>query len=88
MPTVTASEFVRNFGKYREQVAREQITVTDQGKVTGVFISADDAALLALAKESRQACHVRDLPADLRDAVRTAAPDDEMLALDRLMEDR
>lgn len=40
MRQVSASEFARNFGQYRELVQREPIAVTSHGRPTGYFVSA------------------------------------------------
>lgn len=42
MRRVSASEFARNFGQYREMVQREPIAVTSHGRPTGYFVSAAD----------------------------------------------
>ena len=42
MITVPASEFSRNFGKYRETVQREPVAVTAHERVTGYFVSASE----------------------------------------------
>jgi hypothetical protein len=36
---VPASEFVRNFGRYRMQAQRRAVAVTSHGEVTGYFIA-------------------------------------------------
>ncbi len=40
MKTVPASEFSRNFGRYRELAQREPIAVTSHERVTGYFVSS------------------------------------------------
>jgi prevent-host-death family protein len=40
MREVTATEFTRNFGQYREIAQREPIAVTSHGRATGYFVSA------------------------------------------------
>ena len=42
MTEVSATEFARNFGQYREMVQREAIAVTAHNRVTGYFISANE----------------------------------------------
>jgi prevent-host-death family protein len=39
MREVTASEFARNFGLYREIAQREPVAVTSHGRTTGYFVS-------------------------------------------------
>jgi len=40
MKEVSASEFARNFGLYREIAQREPVAVTSHGRTTGYFVSA------------------------------------------------
>lgn len=42
MITVPATEFSKNFGRYREIVQREAVAVTSYERVTGYFISRAD----------------------------------------------
>ncbi len=39
MITVAATEFSKNFGRYRELVQREPVAVTSHERVTGYFVS-------------------------------------------------
>jgi prevent-host-death family protein len=40
MREVSATEFTRNFGQYREIAQREPVVVTSHGRATGYFVSA------------------------------------------------
>lgn len=40
MKIVPASEFSKNFGRYREMAQREPIAVTSHERVTGYFVSS------------------------------------------------
>ncbi len=42
MITVPATEFSKNFGRYREMVQREPVAVTSHERVTGYFVSSSD----------------------------------------------
>lgn len=42
MITVAATEFSKNFGRYRELVQREMVAVTSYERITGYFISSAD----------------------------------------------
>ena len=42
MITVPASEFSKNFGRYREVAQREPVAVTSHNRVTGYFVSGAD----------------------------------------------
>ncbi len=39
---VPASEFTRNFGRYRMLAQREAVPVSSHGQITGYFIGPDD----------------------------------------------
>jgi PHD/YefM family antitoxin component YafN of YafNO toxin-antitoxin module len=57
MREVPATEFTRNFGRYREIAQREAVAVTSHGRATGYFVSAVEyeeiLRLKALARRSR-----------------------------------
>ena len=54
MREVTATEFTRNFGPYREIAQREPVAVTNHGRVTGYFVSAFEFEELQRIKASAQ----------------------------------
>lgn len=87
MPTVSAAEFIRNFGSYQRTAAREPVVVTSRGKIAGAYVSAEDIALLNRIRAERQAFHPWELPDDLREALRTAEPGPESRAMGHLMDE-
>lgn len=42
MTQVAATEFARNFGRYREEAQREAVAVATHNRVTGYFVSAHE----------------------------------------------
>ena len=68
MPTVTASELQKNFGRYQAQAQREAVKVTSHGRDSVVLISAEDYERFK-ALDERVACHPSDLPDDLKQAL-------------------
>lgn len=42
MINVSASEFSKNFGRYRDAAQREPVAVTSHNRITGYFISSTD----------------------------------------------
>ncbi len=42
MVSIAATEFARNFARYREIAQREPVAVTSHDRVTGYFVSAHD----------------------------------------------
>ena len=42
MPTVDATRFRRDFGRYQDEAQREPVKVTSHGRLVGVFLSSHD----------------------------------------------
>ena len=40
--TIPASEFTRNFGRYRMLAQREAVAVSSHGSITGYFVAPDE----------------------------------------------
>ena len=77
MSKVAATEFARNFGRYREEAQREAVAVVAHNRVTGYFISAREYEELqrlralsptALAVEELSAASLEALAASRMDA--------------------
>lgn len=72
MRQVSASEFARNFGQYRELVQREPIAVTSHGRPTGYFVSAAEFEEWQRHKgQMRQSFSAADLPPEKVEAIAT-----------------
>jgi len=76
MAKVAATEFARNFGRYREDAQREAVAVVVHDRVSGYFVSARDyeeyqrlkaAAPTALAVEELDSATLRALAASHMD---------------------
>ena len=52
--TVPASDFTRNFGRYRMRAQREAIAVSSHGRITGYFIGPDEYEAFKRFLESRR----------------------------------
>jgi prevent-host-death family protein len=62
MREVPATEFTRNFGRYREIAQREPVAVTSHGRATGYFVSAVEfEEMQRLKTASRRSRAVADL---------------------------
>lgn len=88
MSTVTATEFAKNFGRYRDEAQREPVAITSHGRTTGYFVSAQEfAELQRLRAFERRVYGIADLPPPLVDSIAEAkmAPGNEHL--NRLRED-
>jgi len=63
MLEVSATDFVKNFGQYKEQAQREIIAVTSHGRTSGYFLSEHEYREYMLLKaQARHAYHVSELP--------------------------
>ena len=59
---VPASEFTRNFGRYRMLAQREAVAVSSHGQVTGYFVGPDEYQ--ALKRAQRRSRAVADFTAE------------------------
>jgi prevent-host-death family protein len=66
MMTLTATEFVNNFGKRNQEVQREPIEVTSHGRPVGYYVSAHDFESMERALKSILTASVRRGMADIR----------------------
>lgn len=71
---VSATEFSRNFARYREEAIAEKIIhVTSHGRLIGAYLSASEAALYEkLKRRERQSLVVGELPDDVVAAIESA----------------
>jgi PHD/YefM family antitoxin component YafN of YafNO toxin-antitoxin module len=67
---VTATEFAKGFGRYKEEAQHKPIAITSYGRVSGYFISAREfEELQRLRAFERRAYRINDLPAEVADAI-------------------
>ncbi len=72
-PKVSASEFAKNFGEYREHALRGPLAVTSHGRTVGYFVSPEQfEEYQRIRASSRRAIRVVDLPKETIDAIRRA----------------
>jgi PHD/YefM family antitoxin component YafN of YafNO toxin-antitoxin module len=87
MTRVTASDFARNFSRFRVAAQRGPVAVTSHDQVTGYFISAQDyEAFQALKARATQALGVEELEPHVLEALGEARMDDRHAHLDALMD--
>jgi PHD/YefM family antitoxin component YafN of YafNO toxin-antitoxin module len=73
MVAVSATEFAKNFGRYKEAAQREPIAITSYGRTSGYFVSAHEyAELQRLRALERRAYRISDLPTEIADAIESA----------------
>jgi len=72
---VPASEFTRNFGRYRLLAQREAVEVTSHGHVTGYFVPAEEYQEFMHFKAHRRSFATVDLSEDKVRAIAKARMD-------------
>ena len=83
---VPASEFTRNFGRYRMRAQREAIAVSSHGQITGYFIGPDDYEEFRRFRESRRSFATAELPREKIEAIRASDMDPRHADLDKLLD--
>ena len=73
MPTVEATRFRRDFGRYQDEAHREMVTVTSHGRVIGGFLSAHELEhYYELRRRERQVFTTAEAPDELIGAIEKA----------------
>jgi len=86
MAAVSATEFAREFGRYKEEAQREPVAITTYGRVSGYFVSTHEyAELQRLRAMERRAYRLGELPRDLIEAIVTARMNPKHDDLNRLL---
>ena len=87
MLEVTASQFVKHFGEYKEKVQRQPIAITSHGRTSGYFVSQHEYdEYIKLKSQSRQVYGLDDLPAATIEALSKAEMRAEHNHLNALMD--
>ena len=84
--TVPASEFTRNFGRYRMRAQREPVAVSSHGQITGYFVGPDEYEEFKRFRESRRRFATVELPEEKVEAIRTTRMDQRRAHLDKLLD--
>lgn len=88
MVRVTATEFAKNFGRYREEAQREPVAITSHGRTTGYFVSPHEfAELERLRAYERRAYRIEDVPDDVLEVIKSATMDPRHEHLNRLLDE-
>ena len=85
--TVPASEFTRNFGRYRMIAQREPVAVSSHGEVTGYFISPVEYEALQRFRTQRRSFATAELSAEQVEAVASARMDPRHDHLNALLDE-
>jgi PHD/YefM family antitoxin component YafN of YafNO toxin-antitoxin module len=86
MVEVTAAEFSKNFGRYKEAAQREPIAITSYGRTSGYFVSTHEyAELQRLRALERRAYRIGDLPTGIADAIERSEMNPAQVHLNALL---
>lgn len=87
MLRVSASEFAKNFGRYRDAAQREPVAVTSHDRVTAVLISAHEhEEYQKLKRMTTRALYAEELSDESLRAIESASMDPRHAHLDALMD--
>lgn len=84
---IPASEFTRNFGRYRMQAQREAVPVTSHGQITGYFVPPEEYEAYLRYKEQRRSFATADLTVAEVEAIAKARMDSCHDHLNKLLDE-
>jgi PHD/YefM family antitoxin component YafN of YafNO toxin-antitoxin module len=84
--SVPASEFTRNFGRYRMRAQREPIAVSSHGQITGYFVGPDEYEEFKRFRENRRSFATAELSEEKVEAIRASRMDSRHAHLDKLLD--
>ncbi|HEX4080572.1 MAG TPA: hypothetical protein VHX61_17050 [Rhizomicrobium sp.] len=84
--TVPASEFTRNFGRYRMRAQREAVPVSSHGRITGYFVAPDEYEELKRFRDSRRSFATAELPPEKVKAIGSSRMDRRHRHLDAILD--
>ena len=88
MVTISASEFAKNFGRYKEAAQREPIAITSYGRTSGYFVAAHEyEELQRLRVLERRAYRIDALPNEIANAIEIAKMDPAHNHLNNLLKE-
>jgi hypothetical protein len=84
--TVPASEFTRNFGRYRMRAQREAVAVSSHGQITGYFVGPEEYEEFKRFRESRRSFATVELSEEKIEAIRRSRMDPRHAHLDKILD--
>jgi PHD/YefM family antitoxin component YafN of YafNO toxin-antitoxin module len=89
MAAISATEFAKSFGRYKEEAQREPVAITSYGRISGYFVSAHEYEELRRLREfERRVYQLKDLPKEVVDAIEASKMDSAHDHLNALLEDK
>lgn len=87
MAAVTATEFAKSFGRYKEEAQREPVAITSHGRISGYFVSAHEYGELCRLRDlERRVYRLQGLPKDLAGDIQNARMDSSHDHLNSLLD--
>ncbi|HEY7301045.1 MAG TPA: hypothetical protein VH684_24410 [Xanthobacteraceae bacterium] len=83
---IPASEFTRNFGRYRMLAQREAVAVSSHGSITGYFVGPDEYEQFRRFKEHRRSFATAELPDEKVRAIGASRMDSRHAHLDGMLD--
>jgi hypothetical protein len=84
--TIPASEFTRNFGRYRMLAQREAVAVSSHGSITGYFVAPDEYEEFRRFKQRRRSFATAELPEEQVQAIGSSRMDQRYADLNAVLE--
>jgi PHD/YefM family antitoxin component YafN of YafNO toxin-antitoxin module len=86
---VTATEFAKSFGRYKEEAQREPIAITSYGRISGYFVSEQEFnELQRLRAFERRVYRIKQLPTEIADAIKASKMDPAHDHLNALLDEK
>jgi PHD/YefM family antitoxin component YafN of YafNO toxin-antitoxin module len=83
--SVPASEFTRNFGRYRMRAQRQPVAVSNHGQISGYFINPEEYEEFRRYRDSRRSFATAELSEQKIKAIGTSRMHPRHAHLDRMM---
>jgi len=83
---VPASEFTRNFGRYRMLAQREAVAVSSHGSITGYFVAANEYEEFQRFKQRRRSFATAELSDEKVQAIGSSRMDERHAHLDAILD--
>jgi hypothetical protein len=83
---VPASEFTKNFGRYKLQAQRKAVAVSSHGQIAGYFVSAHEYEELLKLKGMRRSFATEELPDEEFEAIASSRMDPRHDHLNKILD--
>jgi len=84
--TVPASEFTRNFGRYRMRAQRAAVAVSSHGRITGYFVGPEEYEEFRRFRENRRSFATAELSDDKVEQIAKSRMDRRHAELDSVLD--